>query len=428
MSTKHNHSHFIPSPFQAVTQYEDKFIEEWKKNTQKAVADVLKYIAKATASAIKSKELDIDEISLKSLIDIDIEKAHNVGDIIDYNGKSYVYTEYSPGKFDWHVIKNKGDVMKGIGYNGKHGSKALKDIYMTLDKSFNDVSKMFLKRTPKGNWRLFYNDADTGSSINGNVITESELKNEDILYQRRKVVDNFDMVKKYMTFDTPNDVYFVQVIKRWKDNKDKPGADQWKASGKAKGSYHSGAEYLDYYLIHSEKELEDVRKEIIKSANNSNARAYISINSRDEKQSNDYIKKFKARFTDHNDPRYKNAEPIIYGMAKSGEAWKDVRLKVLLDIDTTRETEVNINGSKKNVWNEVRDRLQKYNVKIAAEYETPSGGLHLILNNKNNRNLKDFFKGLKDFDGGRDLGKLAMVHPSEDIKMVLYSNVDTEGY
>ena len=33
-----------------------------------------------------------------------------------------------------------------------------------------------------------------------------------------------------------------------------------------------------------------------------------------------------------------------------------------------------------------------------------------------------------DFDGGKDLGKLATVHPSEDIKMVLYSNVDTAGY
>jgi hypothetical protein len=52
----------------------------------------------------------------------------------------------------------------------------------------------------------------------------------------------------------------------------------------------------------------------------------------------------------------------------------------------------------------------------------------LILNNKNNRNLKPFYAGLSDFDGGRNLGKLATVHPSEDIKMVLYSSVDTAGY
>lgn len=47
------HSHFIPSPFPAVTEYENTFVKEWNKNTAEAVAEVLKYIAQATASAIK---------------------------------------------------------------------------------------------------------------------------------------------------------------------------------------------------------------------------------------------------------------------------------------------------------------------------------------------------------------------------------------
>ena len=143
---------------------------------------------------------------------------------------------------------------------------------------------------------------------------------------------------------------------------------------------------------------------------------------------NNYIGKFKAKFSDPNDPRVKNAEAILYGMPKTGDAWKNERFRVLLDIDITRDATVNIGGKKVNVWDETRKRLNGYGIKIAAEYETPSGGLHLILNNKNNRNLKPFYKGLRDFDGGRDLGKLATVHPSEDTKMVLYSNVDTAGY
>lgn len=47
------HSHFIPSPFPAVTEYENTFVKEWNKNTAEAVAKVLKYMAQATASAIK---------------------------------------------------------------------------------------------------------------------------------------------------------------------------------------------------------------------------------------------------------------------------------------------------------------------------------------------------------------------------------------
>lgn len=51
MSMKHKH--FIPSPFPAVTEYENTFVKEWNKNTAEAVAEVLKYMAQATASAIK---------------------------------------------------------------------------------------------------------------------------------------------------------------------------------------------------------------------------------------------------------------------------------------------------------------------------------------------------------------------------------------
>lgn len=46
-------SHFIPSPFPTVTEYENTFVKEWNKNTAEAVAEVLKYMAQATASAIK---------------------------------------------------------------------------------------------------------------------------------------------------------------------------------------------------------------------------------------------------------------------------------------------------------------------------------------------------------------------------------------
>lgn len=45
--------HFIPSPFPAVTTYENEFVKVWNNNTAEAVAEVLKYMAKATAFAVK---------------------------------------------------------------------------------------------------------------------------------------------------------------------------------------------------------------------------------------------------------------------------------------------------------------------------------------------------------------------------------------
>lgn len=50
------HSHFIPSPFPAVTEYENAFVKSWNENTANAVAEVLKYMAQSTASAIKENK------------------------------------------------------------------------------------------------------------------------------------------------------------------------------------------------------------------------------------------------------------------------------------------------------------------------------------------------------------------------------------
>lgn len=48
--------HFIPSPFPAVTEYENTFVKVWNNNTAEAVAEVLKYMAKTTASVVKETE------------------------------------------------------------------------------------------------------------------------------------------------------------------------------------------------------------------------------------------------------------------------------------------------------------------------------------------------------------------------------------
>lgn len=101
MAHKHTKdSHFLPSPFKVVTAYEKAFVKRWNDEQAAAVADVLKYIAKATAAAIKedTKKAQEDEL----------EKAHKVGDVHP-NGK-WVWTEYKPGKFDWRAIpKTKTD-------------------------------------------------------------------------------------------------------------------------------------------------------------------------------------------------------------------------------------------------------------------------------------------------------------------------------
>lgn len=358
-----------------------------------------------------------------------LEKAYYEGDLLFNNGKTYVYTQYAPGKFDWHVL-NPRNKKTGTGYNGQHGSAGVKAAFHDANPAYTDPDKMVIRRTPNGNWRLYYDKQDASVTLPADAFTEVELQGDGVTYQSHKVVDNFELLKNYMQFNNPDDVYFVQVIKRWKDNKDKPGAEAWKAAGKARGTYGHGGEYLNYWLIGSPADLDKYRTDIIKAAEYNNARAYISINPRSKNQVDNYIGKFKARFGNNpNDPRVRYAEAILYGQAKTGDAWKNERFRVLLDIDTPKDSVVKLpSGARVNVWDETKKRLAAQGILTVAEYETPSGGLHLIINNKNNRNLPAFYRSLKDFDGGRDLGKLATVHPSEDIKMVLYSNAVTAGY
>jgi len=101
--------HFIPSPYKVVTEYENEFIDDWNKNLSLAVNNVLKYIAKETANAIK-KVNNID----KSL-DIDIEKAHNIGDEKVYQGITY----YVSGFNSKHIPlwRKKDKKKKKIGSN-----------------------------------------------------------------------------------------------------------------------------------------------------------------------------------------------------------------------------------------------------------------------------------------------------------------------
>ena len=110
MAHKHD-THFIPSPFKVVTQYENAFVRAWNNNIAEAVAEVLKYIANATAVAIKTGQVGGASI-LDEIDDTEVEKAHQVGDLHP-NGK-WVWTEYKPGKFDWRTANKKKKAIQKI--------------------------------------------------------------------------------------------------------------------------------------------------------------------------------------------------------------------------------------------------------------------------------------------------------------------------
>lgn len=327
-------------------------------------------------------------------------------------------------------------------------------------------------------------------------ITESQLsqilKENELLLEAKTKVDNFDMIGDLINLTDPDKFYFVQIAKRWKDNKDKNGADTWRQNGRQAGTYHMGSEHGNFasgtaFKVHNKQELLALKPQIVSYCEQNNARAYITCNPRSEKAINAHLDNLKQKFGSnlHSwDQKY--GFEHMAGQAKEYDAqkWPD-RVRFILDIDIeqnawylpgkklhckkalgkdgkdhlwvddtaypklhnceasilpqshaqllfpkypNQEAEISALGGL-NVWDETKRILAQNNVPIEKEYGTPSKGLHIVVADISKiQNLKKFEQDLRVFDDGRNVGRFQLVHINMDGKLILYSNVDTSGY
>jgi hypothetical protein len=250
------------------------------------------------------------------------------------------------------------------------------------------------------------------------IITESVKR---IISEAQVKIDNFDKVAKLMDFGSDDDFYFVQIIKRYKDN---PHAD------KSKGNYNDGAWYLNSWRIRSVDELMKLKPEIIKIAEANNARAYVTINPRSEKQTNQHVIKMRME-NPKGSKNHEHAEDIVPAQAKPHgrhtKNWVGQRLRFFIDIDPPSHI-ARVPSKKQWLFDSVKKIIKALNMDIIEEYETPSGGLHLVLPNREHPNFPYLLEYLRKFDNWKDKGKRATAHTNIDGKIILYSNVQTKGY
>lgn len=92
------------------------------------------------------------------------------------------------------------------------------------------------------------------------------------------MVDNFETIKKLLTFEEPGDCYYVQLLRRQSDD---PLVD-----GKPDPNYHGNmhSRSIKDYFISSIENLEQRKDDIIKLCETFNVRAYIRLNKRNYKQ------------------------------------------------------------------------------------------------------------------------------------------------
>jgi hypothetical protein len=158
--------------------------------------------------------------------------------------------------------------------------------------------------------------------------------------------DNFDLISSVLNFSSPEDFYFIQILKRRKDNPD----------------MKRDVSVMDNFFISSLEDLEKSKDKIIGISTYHNARATIRLNKRNtEKIALQSLKITTDCIINKDYKGVKNAYLSACGQYSSDEnkTW-------IVDIDD------------KSMLDEIITHLQSINVKIKLQIPTKSG-IHLIV-------------------------------------------------
>ena len=234
------------------------------------------------------------------------------------------------------------------------------------------------------------------------VLNEDRIEHQNGMVE----VDNFDAVKNIMEFKDPNDtLYFVQIVKRDKDN---PGQK----------SEFNAAMYLKEYYIKSVKEFEGLEYEIKSICAKENARAYVWLNPRSQAMVDQYTKVNMSRWK--RNPK----EGRRFGWkAKALAAGKGLdvpeRPLCFIDVDSDDRKEITM----------VMDIIKKAGIKPLYAYRSLNNGMHIILPDKEAAKKLDFSPINGNLQG---LGRVAKMNAKVGVEIdkptLLYACLKPQGY
>lgn len=160
----------------------------------------------------------------------------------------------------------------------------------------------------------------------GKIISEGVSGNVvDICPQcatKPSVVDNFDLVESLLDYKDYRDFYWVQVIKRRKDN---PGMH---------------GDYIQYgsYCFYSYEDLLRKKDELIKLSKTFNARVVLWVNPRNMKELMLPLAQISLEYMQSNQPA---ALPSIFEHTCGKNKKKGIKSSYLVDVDTKDVAELN---------------------------------------------------------------------------------------
>ena len=184
--------------------------------------------------------------------------------------------------------------------------------------------------------------------------------------------NNIEIIKPLLKFDNENEFYFIQVLQRSKENPD---------LGK-------NNRLLKAYYVYSIEYLDKIYPELVKMANEFNARVYIHLNRRNAYQISlemleDLAHSIKCGQIHSLDKIYNSACGRHH--SEKDKTW-------IIDIDEQDLEEINLNKLKENVNSFIEPFDERD--KIIAEIPTKNG-IHLISTPFNSQKFGEIYPNIQ---------------------------------
>lgn len=179
------------------------------------------------------------------------------------------------------------------------------------------------------------------------------------------MIDNFEQIKDLMCFDSEDEFYFVQIIKRKKENSE----------------LGSNSHIVKFYYIKSVAELDKNKEEMIMLSSFHNARVCINLNKRSfERTAFHTLKKITDQILNKDFKNVRKSYNSVCGM-HAGE------------IDKTWLVDIDEKGRASNEVLKFIDTLQPIGNKLIAILDTKNG-VHLITKAFNLQEFKKVYPNI----------------------------------
>lgn len=246
------------------------------------------------------------------------------------------------------------------------------------------------------------------SVINEMILRENGMEEDTVAnVDGTTTVDNFDLFADLLDSSGPDDVWFVKIVMRKKDNPNQKKNDIYLSN---------------YYLFHNSNEMYAKEQEIKDLCNKNNARAYFYANKRSESTINDYAKQLDKKWQQRGKgySKYRgHAVEFAAGQSKDRNETDPLfsgRTRCFIDIDNTDVQK----------YNTLMDLCKQYNIKPNKVYRSANFGWHIQFDDWHE--AEKLKQDLQKIDDGYPLGRYATAGFEYDKPLLLYCRLIPHSY